>query len=95
MTHSPRLLGALIALMGIAAAAPVGTSVPLERPAARVGDTVIWESDLDIRARGMAPAARAGALDEMIREELMLAEARRAGVTIDASEVQRALEQIK
>jgi len=76
-------------------AAPVGTRVPIDRTIAHVGDAVIWKSELDVRAKGVEVPQRQALLDEMIDEELVIGEARRAGITIEPSEVQAAFDEIK
>jgi parvulin-like peptidyl-prolyl isomerase len=86
---------AVCLLGGVAVAAPVGTTVVLDKSAARVGDQVIWQRDVDARARPVPEADKAGVLDEMINEELVLLEAKRIGVTVEPSEVLAALDEVK
>jgi parvulin-like peptidyl-prolyl isomerase len=74
-------------------AAPVGSVVEIDRTIARVGDAVIWESDVASRVK--AGADRAAVIDTIIDEELVLVEGRKAGVSTDRSEVLAALDEIK
>jgi parvulin-like peptidyl-prolyl isomerase len=77
-------------------AAPVGTTSVIDRSIVHVGDAVIWQSDLELRARGVVdPKARTAILEEMIDEELVIAEARRGGITIDQADVLSALDEVK
>jgi peptidyl-prolyl cis-trans isomerase SurA len=78
-----------------AAAAPVGAVAVIDRPVARVGDAVIWDSDIAPRLRGREARERAAVIDELIDDELVLAEGRRAGLTVSDSDVRQALDEIK
>ena len=89
------VIAACCCWFGAAHAAPVGTTTVIERSVARVGDAVIWESEVAARMRGIEPAQRPKIVDSMIDEELIVAEARRAQITVDQSEVMAALEEIK
>src|SRR5687768_8636563 len=71
---------ALAGATGVAVAGPVHA----DRSIARVGETVIWESDL----------ARAS-LDELIDEALILAEAKQAQITASDDDALAAIAEIK
>ena len=86
---------ALVMVIAPAGAAPVGAVAPLDRVVARVGDVVIWESELDARAATDPAAPRGEALEALIDEELLVAEARRERITVGASELEAALDEIK
>lgn len=76
-------------------AAPVGSIAVFDRSVARVGDAVIWESEVTARLANRDPSERGAVIDMLIDDELMLAEARRAQVTTDDAEVKAAIEEIK
>ena len=76
-------------------AAPVGTTVVLDRSIVRVGAAVIWESEVDARMRGANPQDRPAVIDSMIDEELIVTEALKVPITVDKSEVMAALDEIK
>ncbi|MBA2544017.1 MAG: SurA N-terminal domain-containing protein [Deltaproteobacteria bacterium] len=78
---------------GTAHAAPVGAVVEIDRSIAHVGDAVIWESDVASRVK--AGADRAAVIENLIDDELVLAEGTKAGISIDKSEVLAALDEIK
>ncbi len=78
---------------GTAHAAPVGAVAEIDRSIARVGDAVIWESDIAPRVK--AGADRAAVIESLIDDELVLAEGTKAGISIDKAEVLSALEEIK
>lgn len=80
-------------LAGAAHAAPVGVVVEIDRSVARVGDVVIWESD--IAARLKAGGDRVTILEGLIDDELVLAEATKAGIVTDRADVLAALDEIK
>jgi parvulin-like peptidyl-prolyl isomerase len=86
------MLATLLAV-GTAQAAPPGAVAQIDKTAARVGDAVIWESDVGLRIK--AGAERAAVLEEMIDEELVLAAGKQAGVTVEKSETLAALDEIK
>lgn len=86
-------LGLVMLAAGAVQAAPVGAVAEIDRSVARVGEVVIWDSQL--RVRTQPGADRAAVLDELIDEALVLAEARRGGITVDRSEVLAALDEIK
>lgn len=74
-------------------AAPVGTVVEVDRSVARVGDAVVWESD--VAARVKAGAERGAVIEGLIDEELVYAAGKRAGITTERSEVLAAFDEIK
>jgi parvulin-like peptidyl-prolyl isomerase len=81
-------------MAGSAQAAPVGAVAQIDRSVARVGDAVIWESDVASRAKSGSPD-RAAVIEAMIDDELMLAAGRKAGISTDRAEVLAAFEEIK
>jgi parvulin-like peptidyl-prolyl isomerase len=89
------VIAACCCWFGVAHAAPVGTTTVIDRSVARVGDGVIWETEVAARMRGVDPAQRPKIIDSMIDEELIVAEARRAQITVDKAEVLAALDEIK
>ena len=89
------MIAACCCWLGAAHAAPVGTTTVIDRSVARVGDAVIWESEVTARMRGVDASQRPKILDSMIDEELIVAEARRAQITVEPSEVMAALDEIK
>jgi parvulin-like peptidyl-prolyl isomerase len=86
-------------MVGEARGAPaVGSVAVIDRSIARVGEVVIWESQVTGRLAARDPKdpkARAEVLDEIIDEELVISEGRAAGITIDRSDVEAALDEIK
>lgn len=74
-------------------AAPIGAVAELDRSIVRVGDAVIWESE--VAARVKAGADRAAVIESMIDDELVLAEGKSAGITADRTDVLAALDEIK
>ena len=91
------VIAGCLAMSGTAWAAPVGTVAVIDRSVARVGDAVIWEYDLDVRAAGSGGPAqeRAATLEMMIDDELIVAEARKSNIDVEKSEVLSALDEIK
>lgn len=79
--------------------APVGAVAAIDRPAALVGDQVIWKSQLDERlaqAQLQQQAERAAKLlEEMIEIELLVQHARSVRIEVEPSEVDLALNEIK
>jgi parvulin-like peptidyl-prolyl isomerase len=83
--------------------APVGAVAAIDRPAALVGDQVIWKSQLDDRVAGQArqtgqapsPQLVAKVLEEMIETELIVQHARAVHIEVEPSEVDAALAEIK
>jgi parvulin-like peptidyl-prolyl isomerase len=86
------VMAACLAAAANANAAPVGSVAEIDRSVARVGDHVIWESELAARARD---GDRAKVLEEMIDDVLVVAEARQHGVMADKDDVDNALAEIK
>lgn len=76
-----------------ALAAPIGAVVELDRSIARIGEAVIWESD--VAARVKTGADRTALIEALIDDELILAEGKKAGVSTERHEVLSALDEIK
>jgi parvulin-like peptidyl-prolyl isomerase len=94
-----RVLVLLCTAAGSALAAPVGAVATIDRPAAFVGDDVLWQSEVDER-RAAAPAASAPdapdtLIADMIDELLMLRGAQEAHIDASSADIDEALEQIK
>jgi parvulin-like peptidyl-prolyl isomerase len=85
----------LVVVPSAASAAPEGTAVTLDRSVARVGEEVIWESDIAVRMRGREAKDRPAVVQALIDEALIIAEARRASITVDRSEVLAAVDEVK
>jgi len=89
------IVAAACCVFTTAQAAPVGTSVVLDRSLVRVGSAVIWESEVDARMRDVDPKERPALIESMIDEELIVAAALKVPITVDKAEVNMALEEIK
>jgi parvulin-like peptidyl-prolyl isomerase len=93
MRHFVRCVIAACLVAGVAHAAPVGAVAAIDRTIVRVGDAVIWQSDVAARVKSGTPEP--DVIDAMIDDELVFAEGRKAGITADKTEVLAAYEEIK
>jgi parvulin-like peptidyl-prolyl isomerase len=88
------VMAACLAVAASTQAAPVGSVAEIDRSVARVGDYVIWETELAARVQTLG-VDRAKVLEELIEDALIVAEARRQGVSADKEEIDAALVEIK
>jgi parvulin-like peptidyl-prolyl isomerase len=88
------VMAACLAAAASTQAAPVGSVADIDRSVARVGDYVIWETELAARAQTLG-VDRAKVLEELIEDALIVTEARRQGVIADKDDVDGALVEIK
>ncbi len=84
---------ATLLVTSTALAAPLGAVVEIDRSIARIGDAVIWESDVAKRVK--AGADRTAVIEELIDDELVLAEGKKAGISADDDDLRSALDEIK
>lgn len=86
----------VLALASEAIAAPVGSVAIVDRPIVMIDSDIIWKSEADERMSRLAGQGKLSAvLDELIEEKLFVIRAREMNLTVEESEIDMALEEIK
>jgi parvulin-like peptidyl-prolyl isomerase len=75
--------------------APIGAVAIVDKVVAVVGGDVLWQSAVDERMAPHKPKDRPEVIEEMINEMIFVRAARKAGITVEKSEVLAALDEIK